>query len=137
MRNDGLVRGKWSEEDLRFLKDNYPTRKGKWCAEQLNRPFHATHKMAAKLGLKAEWKHTSITSQGYVVDTSDRSNRILKHRKVMEEHLGRKLSSEEIIHHINGVKTDNRIENLEITNRSDHPKMHMKDIQGARKSNKI
>ena len=46
---------------------------------------------------------------------------ILEHRWVMERFLGRKLTSDETVHHINGNRTDNRIENLELWT-SRHPR---------------
>jgi len=42
----------------------------------------------------------------------------------MEKHLGRKLSSNETVHHINGVRDDNRIKNLIVMTFQEHEKKH-------------
>ena len=51
----------------------------------------------------------------------------VEHRVVMENYLGRKLKTEEVVHHINGNYRDNRIENLRVMSNSEHAKLHKKD----------
>ena len=50
---------------------------------------------------------------GYI-SVYDNGKLRLQHRVVMEQHIGRSLLSHENVHHINGNREDNRIENLEL-----------------------
>lgn len=52
-----------------------------------------------------------------------------EHRIIMETHLGRKLRYNEIVHHKNENRKDNRLENLEVQMRGDHARYHIKKKQ--------
>lgn len=50
---------------------------------------------------------------------------ILEHRFIMEQHLGRHLFPDEVVHHLNNNPSDNRLENLKLLrDDSEHGKMH-------------
>lgn len=64
-------------------------------------------------------------SSGYILvfigkgqSGASKSGHILEHRKVMQDRLGRPLLEHENVHHKNGHKADNRLENLELWSRS-------------------
>lgn len=66
------------------------------------------------------------TAQGYLEvyypehPNANSGKRVFEHRLVMEKVIGRYLSKTEQVDHINGVKDDNRPENLQILSASDH-----------------
>lgn len=70
--------------------------------------------------------HPCSTSDGY----------IMEHDLVMECIIGRHLYQNEVVHHINGIKSDNRKENLRLMTASEHMSLHMKERHKNRRENK-
>lgn len=64
---------------------------------------------------------------------ADAKGYVMEHRLVMEAHVGRPLLDSEIVHHINGIPDDNRVENLALfDSHSSHIRHHRQEKRDAR-----
>lgn len=69
-------------------------------------------------------KAVRINTNGYYEFTGGEKMGKLVHRDVIEKHLGRKLASDEIVHHRDHNKLNNSIENLQLMTASEHAAYH-------------
>jgi len=104
-----------------------------------NNPFYGKYhteknreKFKERIGFKnPHWKGGKVISNGYVYiykpdhPFATKSRYVLEHRLVIEKHMERYLKPTEIIHHLNEIKDDNRLENLMyFLNESAHQYFH-------------
>ena len=92
---------------------------GVWRQKFCSRPCqYASLRGARTLGTRYVGNH------GYVLVKTGLRKWELEHRLVMAAHLGRPLDRREEVHHVNGDKTDNRLENLRLVTPLEHHNHH-------------
>ena len=95
------------------------TNEHNFCSKECANRWMSKYQIKEKC---VHWKggrHKS--SDGYIyINQSNKGARKLEHRLIMEEYLERKLKTSEIVHHINGIRDDNKIENLCVVDNTNH-----------------
>lgn len=118
----------YNKEELRRLY--WEEGKNTWkIAAILGKRPHAIWDACQRWGIPTNRKRAIKpyhTKEGYLMIyrpdalSAQKEGYIPEHRFVMQEHLGRVLLPSEQVHHINGIRDDNRIENLRLVSRADH-----------------
>lgn len=54
----------------------------------------------------------------------------------MEKHIGRYIQKDEVVHHINHIRNDNRVENLQLMTFKEHAGLHTKERHEKRRKEK-
>lgn len=117
------VEARFKNNPLYFKTKNIPWNKGK---TKKTDPRIAKQADKLRLGRK-------FNAVGYVLvyrpdhPKSDRCGYILEHIVEAEKKLGRFMFAHEVVHHIDGKKDNNKIENLEVMTQSEHIKIHKPD----------
>jgi len=116
----------WSKQQSLKIKDNPELKKKKMYRSRLY--YRKKHKLDLNVSVLfyREKGSGTITKTGYRCinkighPNASKTGRILEHQYIMSQHLGRPIFKHEMIHHKNGNRLDNRIENLELWSKS-HP----------------
>lgn len=119
-------RKKMSESRKAFFRNGGVHPKGMLGKHQ-TKEHRAKISKANSVQKNPNWKG-GITSAkgGYLRVRIEKGVYILQHRLVMEKHLGRKLTKEEVVHHIDGNRINNNIKNLMLmANQKEHREYHI------------
>lgn len=112
-------------------KSQIERRKNIFCSRDCAYNFRRFH------NTRDSWKGGTLgTTTGYVYITINK-RQIGEHILVAEKKIGRRLRPGEVVHHINGDRTDNRPENLVVMTNADHVSLHRKKERDERVSKQI
>ena len=119
----GLTRSKYEIENGKPRKDR--------IKKYVNYHYFKVTKFSFKGENHGFWNGGKYYNRGYVLISrkehpySNSTGYIQEHRLIMEKHLGRYLTKDEVVHHINGIRDDNRISNLQVMTNKEHSLLHL------------
>lgn len=117
---------------LRTTKEALSLVRHKLGSGRRGKTFVHTEEAKKKIS-EAKKRYSALHSKGYSIhngyariSVGENCGRN-QHVVIMEQHIGRRLRNGEVVHHINGIKTDNRIENLRLMTNKEHGRLHARE----------
>jgi hypothetical protein len=104
-----------------FLRHQYHIGKFNFCSRECYGKWRSANKVGEN---SSHWKDGTHMQGGYKYIRQADGSYKQEHRFIVEEHLGRPLTDNEVIHHKDGNKLNNDLSNLELTTRVEHPTKH-------------
>lgn len=140
----------WSPEQIEYLISHYPNERACDVGKAIGKSKQSVQHKAHRLGIgksregffnvRSKARHENPgskfkgyrrkTKRGYILryapdhPSASKSGLVMEHRMIMEQALGFVLPKSFDVHHINGDKTDNRIENLVVLTHGAHTTLH-------------
>lgn len=115
-------------------------RKGCKLSAETKRKISESHK--GKFIVKSKYGgHRKKRTDGYIMvyvpdhPLATKEGYVMEHILVMEKHIGRYITRDEVVHHINENRSDNRIENLRLMTFKEHAKFHLEERRKQGKLN--
>lgn len=124
-KNEFNFKGK--KHSVLSLEKMSKAQKGKVLSVETKRKISEAHRKLNKGGIGAKKQRKDGYIAVYFPDhpKSTKDGYIMEHILVMECNIGRWIKENEVVHHKNHIRNDNRIENLELMTFSEHARLHM------------
>lgn len=136
MKKYNIESRKYTEEWRRRISESNKGRssplKGTHLSEEAKKKMSDFHK--GRYVHPSEFGgHSKKRNDGYIYvycpehPKSSKDGYRMEHILIMEKHIGRYLKDDEVVHHKNHIRDDNRVENLQVMTFKEHAALHMRE----------